>query len=192
MQFGPSTNYVFSKGQESKGVKYLVLSSEESQLNINKYLVKKRHEEGGETKTIIKGDFIYGWSLINFNERQSCYQYDLEFCQNCVNYKVRKFYLSLGSKYKKKLCIFLPHWSLRTANSKSIFAKKYALQSIMNGKRGVNLIYCRHTGTFQNLVTSNYGGHNLPPPLGGINLMQACRPWVYRVCHGTPNIWLIS
>ena len=68
--------------------------------------MKKRHEEGGETKTIIKGDFIYGWSLINFNERQSCYQYDLEFCQNCVNYKVRKFYLSLGSKYKKTVHFF--------------------------------------------------------------------------------------
>ena len=65
---------------------------------------KNKTQEGGEgSKTIIKGDFIYGWS--HFNERQSCYQYDLEFCQNCVNYKVRKFYLSVSSKYKKD-CIF--------------------------------------------------------------------------------------
>ena len=44
----------------------------------------------------------------------------------------------------------------------------------MNGKRGVNLIYCRRTGSFQNLVvTSNYGRHNLPPPLVGISLCTA-------------------
>ena len=109
------------RGRDRKG--YLVLTSGENQLNINKYLVKKRHDEGGETKTMIKGDFIYGWSLINFNERQSCYQYDLEFCQNCVNYKVRKFYLSLGSKYKKN-CAFFCHTDPFVLQTQSQYLQK--------------------------------------------------------------------